>query len=83
MPGPREQGWGMNIYNIYIYTIYIYMQYNIIYIYIHMYFECNKDRDVEGSSWKPKTSKDHVYASELVDGLICESEHISGSFGTP
>lgn len=35
-----------------------------------MYFECNKDRDVEGSSWKPKTSKDHVYASELMDGLI-------------
>ena len=35
-----------------------------------MYFECNKDREVEGSSWKPKTSKDHVYASELVDGLI-------------
>ena len=33
MPGPREQGWGMNIYNIYIYNIYIYIYTQHIYIY--------------------------------------------------
>ena len=62
MPGPREQGWGMNIYNIYIYNIYI--QYIYIYnIYIYnIYILCilnatkiERLKEVRGNQRHPKT----------------------------